>query len=281
MPPRSQSRDPRTHLGAFLGQQLREIRTQAGYASQEALAAELGTDRSVIGKAETGEYPPAEAVLAQWLDLCGTGGHLRVMAEGIGRIARVRENPGQAQVAPWYETEARAHTLRYWQPLIVPGIVQTPGYATELFRAMRFGERKAEESLRTRMGRQEVLQRPDPPDITIVMWEPVLHHQTGTPQVMRDQMARLIELSDLPTVTIHILPSGDGANPGLGGAIQLAATDDAPELLGSDGLVEDRLTQDQVIVRKARATFNSVRADALNRAGSRDILTKAMETWND
>lgn len=163
----------------------------------------------------------------------------------------------------------------------MPGIVQTPDYATELFKAMRFDERKAAESLETRMGRQEILQRPDPPDLTIVMWEPVLHHQIGSPQVMRDQMARLIELSDLPTVTIHILPSAADANPGLGGAIQLDATDDAPELLCSDGLVEDQLSQDQSIVRKARATFNSVRADALNRAGSRGILTKAMETWND
>lgn len=105
MAPRIQSRDPRKHLGAFLGQQLRAIRGEAGYPSQEALAEVLGTDRSVVGKAETGEYPPAEAVLAQWLDTCKVEGRLREMLEGTGRIARVRENPGQAQVAPWYETE--------------------------------------------------------------------------------------------------------------------------------------------------------------------------------
>jgi hypothetical protein len=280
MPPRRQTRDPRTHLGAFLGEQLRAIRVEAGYASQDDFSPAIRRDRSVIGKAETGESPPTESVLADWLDLCGVSGRLRVMFEGVTRIARIRENPGQAQAEPFYEAEARAHTVRYWAPIILPGIIQTPAYATELFKAMRFDEAKVTERLEVRMARQAILERPDPPDITIVLWEPVLHHQIGSHETMRDQIARLIALSDLPTVTIHVLPSSHGANPGLGGAIQLAAAGDAPELLLSDGLVEDQLTNNPEVVRRASSTFNNVRADALNRAGSRGILTEAMDRWS-
>jgi hypothetical protein len=126
-----------------------------------------------------------------------------------------------------------------------------------------------------------IIERPEPPDITVVLWEPVLHHQIGSRAVMRDQLARLIDLSSRPAVTIHVLPSSQGANPGLGGAINLAATDDAPELLLSDGLVEDQLSQDPTVVRKARATFTSVRADALNRPDSRNKLREAMEEWSN
>lgn len=280
MPPRKQARDPRTHLGAFLGEQLREIRAAAGYASQDDFSPAIRKDRSVIGKAETGESPPTERVLADWLDLCGVSGRLRVMFEGVTRIARIRENPGQAQAEPFYGAEAHAHTVRYWAPIILPGIVQTPAYATELFKAMRFDAAKVADRLEVRMSRQAILERPDPPDITIVLWEPVLHHQIGTGETMGGQMARLVELSDMPTVTIHVLPSSHGANPGLGGAIQLAATADAPELLLSDSLVEDQLTNDPVQVRRASSTFNNVRADALNRAGSRDVLMEAMERWS-
>ncbi len=280
MPPRQQARDPRTHLGAFLGEQLREIRTEAGYSSQDDFAPAMRKDRSVIGKAETGESPPTESVLADWLDLCGVGGRLRAMLEGVTRIARLRENPGQAQAEPFYGAEARAHTVRYWAPIILPGIIQTPAYATELFKAMRFDPAKVAERLEVRMSRQAILERPDPPDITIVLWEPVLHHQIGTPETMRDQLARLVALSDMPTVTIHVLPSSHGANPGLGGAIQLAATADAPELLLGDSLVEDQLTNNPEVVRRASSTFNNVRADALNRAGSRDILMEAMDRWS-
>lgn len=280
MPSRKQARDPHTHLGAFLGEQLREIRAEAGYASQDDFSPAIHRDRSVIGKAETGESPPAESVLADWLNLCGISGRLRVVLEGVNRIARIRENPGQAQAEPFYGAEARAHTVRYWAPIILPGIVQTPAYATELFKAMRFDEAKVAERLEVRMSRQTILERPDPPDVTIVLWEPVLHHQIGTSETMREQMARLVALSDMPTVTIHVLPSAHGANPGLGGAIQLAATADAPELLLSDSLVEDQLSNNPEVVRRASSTFNNVRADALNRAGSRDILTEAMERWS-
>jgi Domain of unknown function (DUF5753) len=280
MPPRQQARDPRTHLGAFLGDQLRAIRVEAGYASQDDFAPVLRRDRSVIGKAETGESPPAEAVLADWLESCGIGPRLRVMFEGVNRIARVRDNPGHAQAEPFYEAEARAHTVRYWAPIILPGIVQTPAYATELFKAMRFDAAKVTERLEVRMGRQAILERPDPPDITIVLWEPVLTHQVGSSKTMREQLVRLVELSDMPTVTIHVLRSAHGANPGLGGAIQLAATSDAPEVLLSDSLIEDYITNDPMSVRRASSTFNSVRADALNRADSQAILTEAMERWN-
>jgi hypothetical protein len=165
--------------------------------------------------------------------------------------------------------------------VIVPGLVQTPAYARELFAAMGLDDAKVSEFLEVRMGRQAIMDRPDPPDIMIVVWEPVLHHQISAPEIMREQVARLVDLSYRPTVTIHVLLSRHGANAGLGGAINLAATDDAPELLLSDGLVEDQLSQDPAVVRKARATFNSVRADALNRADSRNVLMEAIERWSN
>ncbi len=219
--------------------------------------------------------------MADWMERCGVTGRLRVVLEGINRIARAGHGPVKAWVAPWFETEARAHTLRYWAPVIVPGLVQTSAYARELFAAMSLDEAKVMEYVEVRLGRQAIIDRPDPPDITIVLWEPVLHHQIGSREVMMEQLARLVDLSHRPTVTIHVLPSSTGANPGLGGAINLAATDDAPELLLSDGLVEDQLSQEPAVVRKARATFNNVRADALNRVDSRNMILEAMERWSD
>jgi transcriptional regulator with XRE-family HTH domain len=278
---RMPSRSPSANVAAFLGEQLGLLRAAAGYASHEALARALQAERSTVTKIETGARPPNDKLLALWLDTCGVTGQLRQVLEGLGVLARAREDSAQVKVAPWFETEARAHTLRYWAPVIVPGLVQTEAYARELFAAMGFDEAKVTEFLEVRMGRQAIIDRPDPPDITIVVWEPVLHHQIGSRAVMREQLARLVDMSRRPAITIHVLPSSQGANPGLGGAINLAATDDAPELLLSDGLVEDQLSQDLTVVRKARATFTSVRADALNRPDSRNMLTEAMERWSN
>lgn len=277
MPPRSQARSPENDPAALLGDELRELRKLAGYRSQDEVAGLIGTDRSVIGKAETGELPPTPEVLEALLDTYEVTERLRRLYERLNVVARNRHDPAKLQVAPWYETEARAHTLRYWAPIIVPGIVQIPAYATGLFKAMRLDEATIAEGLASRMSRQTIFERPDPPDISIVLWEPVLTHQIGTDETMRDQLARLVELSDMPTVTIQVLPSSQGGSPGLGGAIQLAATADTPELLASDGLLENQLTNVPEVVRRASSIFNCVRADSLNRADSRDILVEAMK----
>jgi transcriptional regulator with XRE-family HTH domain len=276
MKPQNPESDPRVLLGDLL----RLAREIDGGKTQQDIAAIIGLERSTVAKGETGRQVPNARVLKAWLDGLGVTGLSRAAIEGVHRLARLMDrDPGDVRAAPFYETENRAHTVRYWAPIILPGIIQTPAYATALFVAMRFDAATVKEKLEVRMARQSILERANPPDITIVLWEPVLHHQVGTRETMREQIARLVELSDLPTVTIHILPSAYGANPGLGGAIQLAATDDAPELLVSDSLVEDQLSNDPVLVRRASSTFNSVRADALNRPGSKDILTKAMERY--
>jgi hypothetical protein len=94
---------------------------------------------------------------------------------------------------------------------------------------------------------------------------------------MCEQLASLVELSG--RILIQVVPGNIGANAGVGGPIGLAATDDAPELLVSTALVEDQLTNNPVIVRKASATLNRVRGDALTVQESRSRLTEAIVKW--
>jgi transcriptional regulator with XRE-family HTH domain len=277
MPPRTQARSPENDPAALLGDELRELRKLAGYRSQDDVAVIAGTDRSVIGKAETGELPATPDLLGALLDSYQVTGRLRRVYERLNTVARARQDPGRLHIAPWYETEARAHTLRYWAPTIVPGIAQTAAYATDLFRALGHDEAKITELVELRTSRQAIMTHPEPPDTTILLWEPVLHHQIGTPETMREQLARLIQLSG--RIVIQVVPGNIGANAGVGGPIGLAATDDAPELLVSSALVEDQLTNNPVLVRKASATFNRVRGDALTVQESRARLTEAMERW--
>jgi hypothetical protein len=280
MPPRTPQKSPDTSVSAALGEQLRLCRLAAGFTSQPALGAKIGTHETVIAKAETGERPPTEDVYGTWTDTCGVTGQLRSALDSLWRLARSKDGPVKVWVAPWFETEAKAHSLRYWSPVIVPGIVQTTDYARALFSAMGLDDEKISEFIEVRMGRQAILNRPDPPDVTMVLWEPVLRNLIGSPEVMRDQLARLLDLSRGPHVHIHVLPSGIGANAGLGGAINLAATDAFEHLL-SDGLVEDVVTAEIGLVRRASSTFNDVRSDALPRVQSRAVMTEAMEAWSN
>src|SRR3977135_2771326 len=107
MPPRSPSRNPTTNVAAFLGEQLSLVRLAAKYQSQEALAESLRTDRTTITKVETGDRPPNGNLLKEWLTACGINSLHRETLEGLGVLARAREDPGRIQAAPWFETEAQ------------------------------------------------------------------------------------------------------------------------------------------------------------------------------
>lgn len=119
-------RDPETNPAAFLGAELRRARMAANFSSQEVLAARLGFDRTVVAKAETGERPPTPEVLAAWCAACELDEDL------FGRLAllaRRADGPVPSWFEDWLRAEGEAHTLRVWQPLIIPGLLQTPEYA--------------------------------------------------------------------------------------------------------------------------------------------------------
>jgi hypothetical protein len=80
--------------------------------------------------------------------------------------------PVKIWFAGWVDAEAKAHTLRIWQPLIVPGIVQTPSYARELFTATGVKNDQLGDYVESRLSRQAILDQPEPPSVVIVLDEP-------------------------------------------------------------------------------------------------------------
>jgi len=119
-------RDPETNPAAFLGGELRRARVAAGFSSQDALAAKLGFDRTVVAKAETGERPPTDDVLAAWCQAC------RLNDELFGRLVRLArraDGPVPTWFEDWLQAEGEAQSLRIWSPTLIPGLLQTAEYA--------------------------------------------------------------------------------------------------------------------------------------------------------
>jgi transcriptional regulator with XRE-family HTH domain len=279
MPPRRpQSRNPDNDASALLGDELRDLRQAAGYRSQGEVTV-LQADRSTLGRIETGERVPSADQLTALLDLYGVSGRLRRVYERLARVGRA--TAADAPVRLWFsgylEAEAAAHTIRVWQPLIVHGLFQTEAYATALFTAMGMTPEQVEEQVDVRLRRQAILSRPHPPNITLVMWQPVLHHLIGTPEIMREQLEQLVRLSQ--SVMVQVVPEEAGGNAGLGGAVSLV---DGPRgaVLLSEALLEDQVTQDQDVVVRGTATFDAVRGEALPRTPSRTMITEAINRWN-
>jgi transcriptional regulator with XRE-family HTH domain len=268
-------RDPETNPAAFLGGELRRARVAAGFSSQDALAAKLGFDRTVIAKAETGERPPTDDVLAAWCTAC------RLNDELFGRLvvlARRADGPVPTWFEDWLRAEGEAHTLRIWQPLIIPGLLQTAEYARALFLAAGADDVKADELVAVRMERQSIFDRPEPPHVITVLDESVLHRLVGSPVIMYEQLTHLAGLAQRPDISAEIVPASTGANAGLSGGFQLASCDGAPDVLYMNS-VEDVTEEKRSLVRHATRVFDLVRGDALPRAASRTLIMEAAEQW--
>jgi len=115
---------------AFFGAELRRIRNEAGL-SQEQLGQRIGYSGTLIGKVEIGERAPSEDLAGR----CDAALDTKGLLPRIYDLARRWDGGYPSWFAEWVESERRATMLRTWEPLLIPGLLQTPDYARTLFLA--------------------------------------------------------------------------------------------------------------------------------------------------
>jgi transcriptional regulator with XRE-family HTH domain len=275
--PRLNSRDPETDPAAFLGDELGRARMAAGFSSQQALADSLGFDRSVIGKAETGERPPTPDVLAAWAKACDIDPDL------YGRMATLARR-ADGNVPRWFETwlaaEEVASVLKYWSPIIMPAVFQTAEYARALLLAAQTdtSDEAIDPLVTAKLERAAILDQKDPPDVVAIIDELVLRRLIGSREIMHEQLVHVTELAERPYVCVQVVPTAVGATAGLSGAMNLASGDGTPEVLHTDAMPEGNTTESRSLVRKAAVAFERIRGYALPRDQSRDLILEATNT---
>lgn len=203
--PRPNGRDPETDPAALLGEHLRDLRIDAGYATQADFAARIGYGQDVISRAETGGQPPSNKVFGLWMDACQATPRERRILAGQLKLARTARGAIPQFIEKWFANEAQAAFLRLWGLLLVPGQLQTREYARAMFLAVGMDEEQAAEKTEIRFGRQAILDDPDPVHVTAVIHDHALHTLVGTPQVMVGQLTHLQELSYRRSVIIQVV----------------------------------------------------------------------------
>ena len=91
------------------------------------------------------------------------------------------------------EVEPAAHTIRTWQPIVIPGLLQSPSYAEALFIAMGYDNARIEDFVTARIERRAILDRAEPPNLWVVLDEAVLHRHVGSETIMHEQLEYLAE----------------------------------------------------------------------------------------
>jgi transcriptional regulator with XRE-family HTH domain len=179
------------------------------------------------------------------------------------------------------EYESASFIIRNFQPMLIPGLLQTEEYATTVIRNLAPQVSADDVKLRVeiRMKRQQLLQQPEMPLMFFIMDEAAVRRLVGGQEAMRRQIQRLLDESEKRTVTIEIVPFSAGAHPGMQGPFMLfefpdAADDDALYLEGTDDV---RLNRDDVEeISRFRDRFEILRELSLGPEGSRDLLRRLL-----
>jgi transcriptional regulator with XRE-family HTH domain len=197
-----------------LGVRLRDIRRDAGLSSTQ-LATVNGWRPSKVSKIEHGRQTPTEADLSSWCAACQASGQLPDL------IAAVRSV--ETQFAEWrrllgagtkrrQEASAKAYDkarlFRIWEPAVIPGLLQTMSYATEVLSiTVDFFQLPddAEQGARARLEHQRILSDEDR-RFHIVMAEQALHTNVGDAEVMAEQLRQMLRLLKFPHLRLGIVP---------------------------------------------------------------------------
>lgn len=215
--------DPSAGPLDFFGAELRRWRTTAGL-SQEQLGQRVGYSGAQVGKVETGERAPSRDFAQHCDQALPDAGGLFVR---IHALARRWDGGYPSWFAEWVGAERRATSLCWWEPLLVPGLVQTADYARALFEAWRSAgsDDELDQLVDARMERQAILERPRPPALWVILDEGVLHRRIGSGKIMQDQLAHLAGMSGRPNITIQVVPGEVGAHVGLLGGFAIASAE--------------------------------------------------------
>jgi transcriptional regulator with XRE-family HTH domain len=207
-----------------LGSQLRKLRERHGITAEQAAETIRGS-HSKISRMEHGRVGFKERDVGDLLTLYGVTDNEERAA--LLHLAREANTPGwwhaYSDILPtWLEAyvglEAAASILRTYEVQLVPGLLQTEDYARALIRQ---GSAVTEEDItrrgELRVSRQEILRRPDAPQLWAVVDEGALRRPIGSPEIVRKQLQYLIGITDHPSVTLQVLPFQVGAHAAMGG----------------------------------------------------------------
>ncbi|MGX1673525.1 helix-turn-helix domain-containing protein [Streptomyces sp. NPDC055400] len=217
---RSSSSAP-TVLRMILGRRLRDMRLGAG-ASLEDAAKALRVKTLTIRRLEKAEVALKPLYVEKLLETFGAD---RQEIDEFVDLAEQANEPGwwhsyRDAVPSWFTAyvslETDAKTLRTYEPQYVTGLLQTPDYARAVLRGglPNGSEEELARRVELRLRRQSLLEGEDAPTLWVVMEEAVLHRAVGTPDVMREQIERLLDVSELAHISIDIVPFAAGAHVG-------------------------------------------------------------------
>ncbi|WP_030341724.1 MULTISPECIES: helix-turn-helix domain-containing protein [unclassified Streptomyces] len=272
-----------------LGQELRRLRELKGMTAEE-VAERLLVSQSKISRLENGRRSISQRDVR---DLCGV-----YEVEDQRIVDSLMEMARDSRQQGWWHTfgdipysvyiglETDAESLRVYEPQLVTGLLQTRAYAEALVQGAlpETSTAEIEKRVQVRMRRQErITAESNPLRLWVVLDEAALRRLVGSKPVMREQLEHLIEMSQLPHVTVQVLPFEVGAHPGLNGQYAILEFADAADssVVYLEGVTSDLYLEKAQDVQKYAVMYEHLRAQSLNVEASRQFIADMAKLYAD
>ncbi|MFD3834736.1 helix-turn-helix domain-containing protein [Streptomyces sp. NPDC058642] len=264
-----------------LGQELRRLRELKGMTAEE-VAERLLVSQSKISRLENGRRSISQRDVR---DLCGV-----YEVEDVRIVDSLMQMAKDSRQQGWWHSfgdipysvyiglETDAASLRVYDPQVVPGLLQTRTYAESLISGAlpEATPTDIDKRVQVRLRRQERISAAENPlRLWAVLDEAALRREVGNRQVMIEQLEHLIEMSQLPHVTVQMIPFTMGAHPGVSGQYAILEFPDAADssVVYIEGVTSDLYLEKAQDVQKYSVMYEHLRAQALNVDQSREFIS--------
>ncbi|MEU9863892.1 Scr1 family TA system antitoxin-like transcriptional regulator [Streptomyces sp. NPDC047971] len=262
--------DPSESLESFIADMVRDARKRHGWR-QADLAAKVFSSTTRVSEIENGE--PPDLALGRQLD------QVLELGGSLVNLLVIRNQAAFRDYAQGFlRDQARALAV-YEFSLVVPGLLQTPGYARAIMRLEDpDGVTDIEASVRRRSERQAVFTGPQPPWLWVVLDESALTKVMGSRQVMREQIEWLLEATELPFINVQILRTDRAA---IRGSVSLLTLPSGERTAYTEGFGTGRYVVEATEVTLFQKIYDRLHADALGVDESREFMRDVLGKCDD
>ncbi|GAA2881986.1 helix-turn-helix transcriptional regulator [Streptosporangium fragile] len=245
----------------------------------------IGSTDTTVWRYETGLTRPRPSDVSALTEVYGVTGEARDSLIQMAVEARRRGwwHSHRQALKPGFDfyigLEAEASIVRTYEPLVVPGLMQTEPYARAVIGATSIVQTpsEVEETVSVRISRQRLLYGPDDPiSLVAVLDEAVVRRQIGGRDIMAEQLEHLVRLGGLPNVEIRVLPFSAGAHAAMDGKFCLLSFPDNedPDLLYLEQAASGVVPDDPEQVRRYTSMFGSLCDMALDTETSASFIAQ-------
>lgn len=244
-----------------------------------AVADYLGWHASTVSRVESGHDELDTVELLHYLGACGVFRKealdlLALCRQACHRLGYAVDTHGDGladSLCSVIYRESTADSLVNYQPLLIPGLLQTEEYArSRIQRDPQRSDKNVETRVRARVARQSVLHRPNPARFTFFVHENALRLVVGSLAIMHEQLLQVTLLSALPHVRLHVVPAGEDSVFGAPFVLMSYAKHDP--VVSVDGQGTTLFLEDAGYVAGYRETVPDIAAVAMNEGQSREFV---------